>query len=809
MDFSNLVQGTRQFFQGHPGRSERTGSGTTPALYGAHHEEARAHQIDTGQTSSSQLSYEKWVPRSIESAVIPSQQETTHYHQPGPSMQSMQQYDYAKNSGPSAPFPLPDSLKHYPPEPRMRRPGEGTPLDLSVRNTPDHLQPSTEATNPNTHLKHKPHEYWPHQQPYHAIAQSNNYNSLPSDPQIQHNMQVPSHNASSRPNIPGPVKSEIAYQHSTVIVQPTGSRGYSSNNPDQRPVNLPNHQPMKQPAQYHQSSSQVSRIDHHHPETKSSIIKYSPAIETGSMTCPPLAPIPPVHHQHQGMLRVNPHHDRSMPSQLNGRDDQYKDRPLRMDAPSHEMMRNVHHQQYYQRMQETTMATSRPNTYLDTSRGNLPIVQQAKPIVSSPSYATSHVVAPTQPNEYPHHKVPSTINGPAQIMRPHSNGYSDPVHQYKHVDRQMSSSVERQHQATQRPAGDVVRNFVPTLNNESPIHPYRAPNPPMGHFQVVPQRQPSFSSQGMATQYPTSGGHVSVQQHQYLPQRPAYNHQPVIQQQQNHQPPQPRLVPHQAPLNEPYRASPLEMGSSASGRIHSSAPQSVIKGPLDGRAPPGSNYQRATPVAAVSATVRNMSAPYPASSDHLRVTYWPNKSNELHPVLSTPRTAGAFGPAPFQRPVVSNVYMDDQRRREQGIQKPVGVALVSFKNTGSTPPSQDSKPFLPIIRDALKPNLNLSSHPFPHLAAAAAAATKPTSSPAMPMKFRTKAELKQMSTCPPAPRIPTPPPDPVISDEKWLEWGSSFNEWDSFVKDLAASDNIKRVCRYITNTKFQSTFSKI
>ncbi len=38
--------------------------------------------------------------------------------------------------------------------------------------------------------------------------------------------------------------------------------------------------------------------------------------------------------------------------------------------------------------------------------------------------------------------------------------------------------------------------------------------------------------------------------------------------------------------------------------------------------------------------------------------------------------------------------------------------------------------------------------------------------------------------------------DPIVSDEKWEEWKSSFEiEWNAFVKDLTVSENIKRVYR--------------
>jgi hypothetical protein len=39
--------------------------------------------------------------------------------------------------------------------------------------------------------------------------------------------------------------------------------------------------------------------------------------------------------------------------------------------------------------------------------------------------------------------------------------------------------------------------------------------------------------------------------------------------------------------------------------------------------------------------------------------------------------------------------------------------------------------------------------------------------------------------------------DPIVSDEKWEEWKSSFDtEWTAFVEDLANSRNIKIIHRY-------------
>ncbi|KAI9562955.1 hypothetical protein GHT06_010411 [Daphnia sinensis] len=67
---------------------------------------------------------------------------------------------------------------------------------------------------------------------------------------------------------------------------------------------------------------------------------------------------------------------------------------------------------------------------------------------------------------------------------------------------------------------------------------------------------------------------------------------------------------------------------------------------------------------------------------------------------------------------------------------------------------------------------------------------------------------KSKTPCPENPVIHIPPTenclidstpiksDPIVSDEKWEEWKSSFDtEWNAFVQDLAVSDNIKRIHR--------------
>lgn len=78
----------------------------------------------------------------------------------------------------------------------------------------------------------------------------------------------------------------------------------------------------------------------------------------------------------------------------------------------------------------------------------------------------------------------------------------------------------------------------------------------------------------------------------------------------------------------------------------------------------------------------------------------------------------------------------------------------------------------------------------------------------MPFKFRTKAELKQMylaapasiaavATPPPAqPTVPAQPTNPIINDEEWSHWSKSLtNEWESFIKELEQSTNIRRIRR--------------
>ena len=188
--------------------------------------------------------------------------------------------------------------------------------------------------------------------------------------------------------------------------------------------------------------------------------------------------------------------------------------------------------------------------------------------------------------------------------------------------------------------------------------------------------------------------------------------------------------------------------------------------------------QRVPPVATVSATIRTNS----------------NNSGSVQSQgnLSVIRPVGtSSGASKLPQMRTPFPWMQQQH------QKPVGVALVSFK----TIPQDQS-----VQKEMVKPRLNLATHPFPHLAAAAAAAT--AAKLQQPFKFRTKAELKQMNLTPPPP-LPSSSSasassscwpekliDPIISDEKWGEWNSTFaNEWESFIKDLSESSKIKRVCR--------------
>lgn len=190
--------------------------------------------------------------------------------------------------------------------------------------------------------------------------------------------------------------------------------------------------------------------------------------------------------------------------------------------------------------------------------------------------------------------------------------------------------------------------------------------------------------------------------------------------------------------------------------------------------------QRLPPVATVSATIRNSS----------------NNSGSIQSQgnLSVIRPVGtSTGTSKLSQMRTPFPWMQQQQ------QKPVGVALVSFK---TIPPDQS------VQKEVVKPRLNLATHPFPHLAAAAAAAT--AAKLQQPFKFRTKAELKQMNLTPPPPLAssssspssscwPEKLIDPIVSDEKWMEWSSSFtNEWESFIKDLNESNKIKRVCRYVS-----------
>ena len=65
-----------------------------------------------------------------------------------------------------------------------------------------------------------------------------------------------------------------------------------------------------------------------------------------------------------------------------------------------------------------------------------------------------------------------------------------------------------------------------------------------------------------------------------------------------------------------------------------------------------------------------------------------------------------------------------------------------------------------------------------------------------PIKFRTKGELKQITSLKEVPREQPTIDDPIISNDDWLSWSAVFsNEWEKFVNNLTAMKNLKRVQR--------------
>lgn len=201
--------------------------------------------------------------------------------------------------------------------------------------------------------------------------------------------------------------------------------------------------------------------------------------------------------------------------------------------------------------------------------------------------------------------------------------------------------------------------------------------------------------------------------------------------------------------------------------------------------PAAPQQQRQPPVATVSATVRN-------NSTSASVT-----KNQQQPLANTSSSSSKLSAAvQQQRPTFPWLQNGRGSKFEKAVnmalkqQKPVGVALVSFKTTPAE--QQQQQPY----KSAEPLKFDLATHPFPHLAAAAAAASAAKAT-MMPFKFRTKAELKQMNLTP-----PPPPLEPIITEEKWVEWSASFKEdWESFMADLRHSDNIKRVCRVIKTVR--------
>lgn len=218
--------------------------------------------------------------------------------------------------------------------------------------------------------------------------------------------------------------------------------------------------------------------------------------------------------------------------------------------------------------------------------------------------------------------------------------------------------------------------------------------------------------------------------------------------------------------------------------------------------------QRVPPVATVSATVRNsttLSGGSAQTQGSLSVISTIRNNTSISSKFASREGATSQMRTPFpwmhhrSGSASSNIRGDKMTGVAQQ-QKPVGVALVSFKAAPSDQPQKET----------VKSRLNFATHPFPHLAAAAAAATTAKSIiGTMPLKFRNKAELKQLNLTPLPPPPPPPashplikippaqPSEPIITDEKWKDWADSFNnEWESFVRDLTVSVNIKRVCRY-------------
>jgi hypothetical protein len=124
---------------------------------------------------------------------------------------------------------------------------------------------------------------------------------------------------------------------------------------------------------------------------------------------------------------------------------------------------------------------------------------------------------------------------------------------------------------------------------------------------------------------------------------------------------------------------------------------------------------------------------------------------------------------------------------------------------------QPKKQLTPLGCDSLRPDIPSNSTKLLNPVNAAVAAKTVNSSPldvkqspskAMkPPKLKVKSFGNSVKLIPPSNAVSVDTAliqsDPIVSDEKWEEWKSSFDtEWTAFVEDLANSRNIKIIHRY-------------
>ena len=783
MDFSHLVQGTRQFFQGLPQPEKPTAERAS----NQHHmlmqdqQQSRASEgtlvnsstviKSTGPPVSGVSVPNQWTSNNNQAYRNTSSLQETHVIKPyieGNNRQSVVEIDRRSiNHLSDQRFnPLDLSVKTF-------------PLQFPVGNQQHHLMQQSSAPQ---QLLHDNTPSW--RQPSNSSSFTNGDN-LPSSTAALHSQHPGLQNqrgpgdAVNTSRIPGQLNNDqpippfpARMQYQSVIVKPGNDVQQQREGSQQRHLPTSTHQQHHYLVEQHRQARGVPVVStinvlngqyENPPQDSLQLQANRPTQFAGSVSVPAQ---PPNHYQRMDSLQQPRNH----------RDETTPQLPRSMPLPT--MTNPIFHPR-----------AGHPSSL---SQGPSSNVYQAQ---------NSAQLRPTTSQQLYYSQLNNNTNGnPSAVTFGHSvqppdikYGYP-PTMQQRPPPQFISQNGPYQPIAVQQASAEHQRYHGAVISNTDTFNQQRPIASSSGRH-ASEMQQISTSSQAVVGHGPYQTAHVrqSLQPHemgsriphqpQHQPRLPGASYQRFDSLQQN--PPMRPVKFHQfyQPRDGQYAPSGPSASSSqtpqTANRIvppHSGTlakPQpSVIQSPQHqqairhvGGSFAGPNPQRA-PVATVSTIIRsNVDKPQLADS---RTFNHPGQ----HSRTAFPSWAPKTSPVGFA-------------------QNPLGIGLVNIK---TEPINEDSKP----------PRFMSSSHPFPHLAAAAAAATGNKSiAMAMPFKFRTKAELKQMNGAPAAPTLEPPapalPPDPILSDEKWQEWGTCFsNEWENFVKELTLSSNIKRICRYCT-----------